>query len=130
MPSVKASYKGDALFEVSAGEHTVAIDLPASMGGKDRAVTPTTLFASSLASCIAALVHLYCRDMKIDDEGLSVEVSYEKLERPARLGKFKAKVSIPKEGWEARKDGILRAAHRCPVHATIIHHEGLDVTVE
>lgn len=130
MASVKASYKGDALFEIAAGKHTFPIDLPASFGGKDRAVGPTTLFASSLAACIGALVHKYCLDMKINDEGMTVDLTYEYLDKPSRLGKFKAKISLPKGDWQSRKDGILRAAHRCPVHETILQHEGLEVTVE
>jgi uncharacterized OsmC-like protein len=129
MPTVKAAYKGDTLFDVTTGNHTCLIDLPATVGGKDRAPTPTDLFVCSLTACIGALVYMYCRDMKIDSEGLTVEMSYEKLEKPARLGKFKATIHLPKGGWEQRKEGILRAANRCPVHETILRHEGLEVTV-
>ena len=62
--------------------------------------------------------------------GLKVDLSYDWLENPTRLGKFRAEIKIPKGDWQARKDGILRAADRCPVHETIRHHEGLEVTVE
>lgn len=130
MSTVSATYKGDALFEVAAENHKFAVDLPPAVGGKGRAVTPTTLFACSLASCIGALVHMYCRDMKIDSEGLTVTVDYDKLEKPSRLGNFKAKIHLPKSGWEQRKDGILRAAERCPVHETILNHQGIEITVE
>jgi uncharacterized OsmC-like protein len=130
MATVKAVYKGDSLFELTAGNHTFPVDLPPAVGGKDRAVTPTALFACSLSACIGALAHMYCRDMKIDSEGLTVEVTYDKLEKPTRLGKFKAKIKFPKSGWEERKGGILRAAERCPVHETIINHEGIEFTVE
>jgi len=130
MPTVTAAYKGDVLFELTAGNHTFPVDLPSASGGKDRAVTPTALYACSLSACIGALVYLYCRDMKIDSEGLTVEVTYDRLEKPSRLGNFRAKIKLPKGGWENRKGGILRAAERCPVHETILNHQGIEITVE
>ena len=39
------------------------------------------------------------------------------------------RIKIPAGGWESRKEGVLRAAERCPVHETILHHEGIEVTV-
>ena len=122
-------YKGDSLFEATSGKQTIQIDLPAPMGGKDRGMTPTELFAASLASCVTVLVVAYCRDMKIDPTGLSVDVTYDKLDNPSRLGHFKAAIHIPAGGWEPRKEGVLRAAERCPVHETIRHFEGVEITV-
>lgn len=130
MATVTADYKGDTEFTVTAGNHTVGIDLPAGVGGKDRNITPTDMFACSLAACIGALVMMYCRDMKVDAEGLSIKLDYEKLDKPSRLGKFRATIKLPKGGWEARKEGILRAAQRCPVHETILNHEGIQFAVE
>lgn len=132
MASIAVENKGDMAFEVKIGNRTMMMDVPPSMGGKDRAPTPTDVFAASLAACINALVSAYCRDMKMACDGLKVTLDYEKLEKPSRLGKFKARIIMPAgaKGWEARKDGILRAADRCPVHETIRMHEGLECTVE
>jgi putative redox protein len=129
MASVNVQFKGDMLFEAKSGNQTLRIDVPAAMGGKDRGMQPTELLATSLASCIGVLVAAYCRDMKIDATGLSVELSYDKLAEPTRLGHFKAAIKFPASGWESRKEGILRAAERCPVHETIRRHEALQVTV-
>ncbi len=129
MASVNVQFKGDMLFEAKSGNHTLRVDVPAGMGGKDRGMGPTELFAASLASCVGVLVVAYCRDMKIDATGLSVDMTYDKLAEPTRLGHFKAAIKIPAGDWESRKDGILRAAERCPVHETIRHHEGLEITV-
>ena len=129
MASVNVQFKGDMLFEAKAGNQTLRIDVPAAMGGRDRGMQPTELLAASLASCIGVLVVAYCRDMKIDATGLTVDLTYDKLDQPTRLGHFKAAIRIPAGGWESRREGILRAAERCPVHETIRHHEGLEITV-
>ena len=129
MASVNVQFKGDMLFEAKSGNHTLKVDVPAAMGGKDRGMTPTELFAASLASCVSVLVAAYCRDMKIDPAGLSVDLTCDKLDQPTRLGHFKAAIKIPAGGWESRKEGVLRAAERCPVHETIRHFEGVEITV-
>jgi uncharacterized OsmC-like protein len=67
--------------------------------------------------------------MKIDATGLRVELTYDKLDQPTRLGHFKVAIKFPASGWESHKEGILRAAERCPVHETIRHHEGVEITV-
>ena len=50
MALAHAEYKGDMLFEVKSGNQMLRVDVPAAMGGKDRGMTPTELFAASLAS--------------------------------------------------------------------------------
>jgi len=129
MASVNVQFKGDMLFEAKSGNQTLRIDVPSAMGGKDRGMTPTELFATSLASCVSVLVVAYCRDMKIDATGMSVDLTYDKLDQPTRLGHFKVAIKFPASGWESHKEGILRAAERCPVHETIRHHEGVEITV-
>jgi len=129
MSKVTVQYKGDMLFEATAGNHTVKIDVPPGFGGKDRAMNPGEAFAVSLASCVNVLVTRYCMDMKIDPAGLTVDLTYDKLEDPPRLGNFKAAIKIPKGGWESRKDGVVRAANRCPVAETVRQFKGLEITV-
>ncbi len=130
MAEVTIKYKGDALFEARAGNHTINIDVPPALQGQDRYMAPTELFVVSLASCIGAMVIGYCENMKIDTTDLSIGLSYDKLDKPSRLGNFKATIHLPRGGWEERKDAILRVAHHCPVHATIEHHGGLEVSLE
>ncbi len=129
MASVNVQFKGDMLFEAKSGNHMLKVDVPSVMGGKDRGMQPTELLATSLASCISVLVVAYCRDMKIDATGLSVELTCDKLDQPTRLGHFKVAIKFPASGWESHKEGILRAAARCPVHETMRHHEEAEITV-
>lgn len=129
MSKVTVQYKGDMLFEATAENHTVKIDVPPAFGGKDRGMNPTETFAVSLAACTSVLVVKYCMDMKLDPAGLTVDLTYDKLENPSRLGNFKAAIKIPRGGWESRKDGLLRAADRCPVAETVRQFKGMEITV-
>lgn len=130
MSKATVEYKGDALFEGVSGKHSVKMDLPASMKGKDRAMTPTELFAVSLAGYVNALVVSYCREMKIQSDGLVVTLEYDKWDQPNWLGYLRIHIKMPGKDWEAHKDGILRAAERCPVHETIFHHHPLAIEIK
>ena len=129
MAKVAIKHKGDLLLEAQVGNHTLGIDVPASVGGKDRGMTPTELFGVSLGACIAAMVALYCKNSQIDATGLAVDVSYDKLDNPSRLGNFKATVRLPAELDEVRRKALLRVADRCPVHETIKEGIGLEIAL-
>jgi uncharacterized OsmC-like protein len=119
MPQIKTIHKGDMLFETAIGKHSLAIDVPASMGGSERGPTPPELFVASLGSCVGAFVANYCREAGIDASGLNVDVAYEKAEDPTRLTDVHVQVNIPHGDYKGREKAILRVAERCPVHETV-----------
>jgi len=119
MATVTTTYVGDMLFETELGNHTVTIDVPASMGGSDRAPTPPEYFVASLGSCVAAFVANYCKQHGIDSTGLAVDVSFDKVENPTRLTNIGVKVRLPRAECGKRRDALMRVAEHCPVHETI-----------
>lgn len=119
MPTIITHYRGDMLFESVLGNHSLTIDLPAEMGGSDRGPTPPEVFIASLGSCVGAFVATYCRNTGIDDEGLTVDVSYDKADDPSRLVNVRVVVKLPKSEVGRREDALLRVAAHCPVHETI-----------
>jgi putative redox protein len=122
-------YKGKMLFESQIGNHRVTIDVPPGMGGSDRGPTPPDLFVASLGSCIGAFVAQYCERNGIDDEGLTVDMTYDKVDQPTRLVNLKATINLPKGDCGARIEGIRRVAEHCPVHETITTMGGLEFDV-
>ncbi len=127
MGKITTTYKGEMLFECQMGNHTVVVDVPASMGGSDRAPTPPEIFVASLGSCVGAFVAQYCNRTGINAEGMTVDVTFDKAEDPTRLRNIKAIVNLPHGDYGARKDAILRVAEHCPVHETITTMEGLEI---
>jgi uncharacterized OsmC-like protein len=129
MAKITTYYQGKMLFESKIGNHTVTIDVPASMGGSDRGPMPPQLFIASLGSCIGAFVAQYCEKNGIDDTGMAVEMTFEKAADPTRLVNLKAAVKLPNGDCGKRIKAIERVAEHCPVHSTINTMEGLEITI-
>jgi uncharacterized OsmC-like protein len=129
MPTVTTNYKGNMLFESTVGNHTLTIDVPATMGGSDRGPTPPEIFIASLGSCIGAFVAQYCKKNGVDDTGMTVDLSFDKAADPTRLVNLKATVKLPNGDCGKRIKAIERVATHCPVHATISTMEGLALEI-
>lgn len=129
MAKMIIQYKNDMLFEAKLGQHTIQIDVPPTMNGKNRGPTPPEFFFLSLASCIAAFVANYCENAKLDATDLKVELEYEKLPKGC-FGNLKANILLPNADFNGREHAILRVAQHCPVHSTICEFEGLDISLE
>jgi len=128
MPTITTHYKGEMLFESKMGNHSVIIDVPAGMGGTDRGPTPPELFIASLGSCVGAFVANYCETVGgIDTTGMTVDMSFDKVEDPTRLVNLKIQVKLPHGDCSKRKKAILRVAEHCPVHETISTLEGIEM---
>lgn len=126
MPTVTTAYAGDMLFETKIGAHVITADVPAAMGGKDRAPTPPDLFIASLGACVGAFVAQYCNRREIDPTSLSVDVSYEKADNPTRLQNLKVTIHLPACEVGDRREALLRVAEHCPVHETIETVEAIE----
>lgn len=119
MGKITTYYKGDMLFESQLGNHRLLIDVPASMGGSDRAPTPPEVFVASLGSCVGAFVAQYCAKSNIDAREMTIDVSFDKVEDPTRLENIKVTITLPYGECGRRKEALRRVAEHCPVHETI-----------
>ena len=124
--SLMVEHKGDMLFQVRCGTNKLLIDVPPSLGGKDRAMNPTEVFAASLAACVGALMAKAANAKGVDTTGLRVKLDYDYVQDPLRMDNFKVKVKLPNDECKAIQDDLMKAAHTCPVHETLQN----DVTVE
>lgn len=121
MPRITTEYKGDMLFESKIDHHRVVIDVPESMGGKDRGLMPPQLFIISLGSCVGAFVAKYAEQHGMDTKGLTVDVDFEKSEHPTRLTDIKVRIVLPEADCSerCRREALRKVAEHCPVHETI-----------
>lgn len=129
MAKVTTTYKGDMLFQSRLGNHNLIIDVPASMGGKDRAPTPPELFVASLGSCVGAFVAQYCGRNGIDATDMTVDVIFDKMENPTRLVNIKVRVELPHGQCADRQAALHRVAEHCPVHETIATMQDVDFEI-
>jgi len=130
MPEITVHHRGDMQFETQIGNHRLIIDVPPEMKGKDRGLTPPQLFIASLASCIAVFAASYCNNAGINVEGLMVSLSFNKLDKPVRLGNLSAVIKIPRGESDGREKAIIHAAEHCPLHETLRINPKIDITLE
>jgi uncharacterized OsmC-like protein len=131
MATITSYHKGDMLFETTIGKHIVVSDVPGTpaWGGKDRAPTPPEYFIASLSSCIAAFVVQYCEQSHLDSHNMSVDVLFDKQDKPAYLKNIKVKINLPNAEVQNREEAIRRVCEHCTVHETLTHLEGIDIEV-
>lgn len=77
--TVKARVEDGATCNVTAGHHSITVDLPDGAGGFDRGPTPSELIASALAACIAqGYVAIAAHEgIRLDDVEVTVEGDFD-----------------------------------------------------
>jgi putative redox protein len=132
MPKITSYHKGDMYFETKVGNHVVFNDVPQSpqWGGQDRAPTPPEYFIVSLSSCIAAFVVQYGNQVGINTQDMSVDVNFEKEDKPAHLKNISIVVNLPHAEVKGREKAIQRVCEQCTVHETIERLEKISVSVK
>ena len=104
-------------FLATVGEHTVVVDAAPEDGGGGTAPSAPRLFAAALGACICEFVTNSCRLRGVPFERLSLELEYEELERPRRVGEVRAMLHIEPEPDEATKRRLLGVAR----HVTLMN---------
>jgi len=109
--------------------HSVTIDLPKDLGGKDEGPTPPEVFIDSLGSCIGVYVLGYCKTAGLDPSGMKITLDWEKaVDKPTRIQKISAKIELPNANAGVRKPALLKVAESCLIHETIKHQP--EITIE
>lgn len=126
----KITYLDGVRFRVAARNHEITSDQPLENGGTDRGMTPPELLLASLGSCAAYYAAEYLRARKMPADGLSVTVTAQKEQKPARLTDFKIGVNVPGLEDPRHRDGVLRAVKNCLIHNTLLHAPAIDIELE
>ena len=111
------------------------IHLDTAAGGDDLTVGggsfgPLQMLAASLALCTASVIHSYAETAKLDVAGLAIEVRWEYVEDPYRVGRFDLTLHLPESLPAARHRAIIRAADTCTVHQTLHHSAAFETKIE
>jgi len=118
-PAIRVSYLHGDQFELAIRQHRLRVDQPVGDGGEDSAPTPTELFVSSLASCIAFYARRYLARHDMTTEGLSVETEFTMAARPARVAEITIHLRVPEEVPEDKRAALLAVARHCTVHNSL-----------
>ena len=88
-------------------------------GGNDHAPTPTELFVSSLAACVAFYVRRYLSRHELATDGLAVDAAFSFATNPTRVGSISIEIHLPEAVPDDRRPGLLAVARHCTVHNTL-----------
>jgi len=114
-------------FQVEARSHYIVCDQPAENGGDDAGMTPPELMLASLGTCAEFYAVQFLRTRKLDDRGVEVSVTAEKLLQPARLGNFHIHVTCPAPLTLEQTEGLRRSVHHCLIHNTLLSTPTVEI---
>lgn len=130
MATSKVTYQGNLR---TSNEHlksgaTFITDAPIDNNGKGAAFSPTDTVATGLANCMLTIMAIKARDLEVNLEGATAEVTKTMAANPRRISHIKILFELP-EGVSEKKRIILQnAANTCPVHHSLHPDIKKDIT--
>ena len=110
----------DMRFRATVGKHAVIADAAPDDGGGGTAMSAPQLFVAAVGACILKFVANSCRLREVAFEQLGVELEYEELELPHRVGPLQVALHIKPEPPDDVKRRLIGVAR----HATLVNTLG------
>ena len=117
--------------KITAGNHQLLADEPASVGGADSGPSPYDYLAAALGACTTMTLRMYANHKGYDLGKLSVDVSHAKIHaedcadcgegKTGRIDRFERVISVEGDIAAEISDSLLKIADKCPVHKTLEH---------
>jgi putative redox protein len=118
--AMDVQFAGGEAYEVVVRGHRVRVDQPVEDGGSDSAPTPTELFVTSLATCVAYYAGRYLTMHGHTRDGLGVSAAFEMTTtRPARVSGVRLTVRVPSDVPADRRPGLAAVLSHCTVHNSL-----------
>ena len=121
MTTSKVTYQGElrttAVHLQSSNE--IITDAPIDNQGKGEAFSPTDLLATSLASCMLTIIGIKARDMEIDVNGTTAEVTKVMLADPRRVSEIHVAITFNQALEDKTQKIFYNTALTCPVAKSI-----------
>lgn len=129
METIRVCHLEDDEFEIEVRQHRLRVDQPLEDGGRDDAPTPTELFVSSLAACVAFYVRRFLSRHELPVEGLVVDARYAMTRNPNRVGAIRLDVHLDETVPEDRRAALLAVARHCTVHNTLDQPPEIEISL-
>lgn len=113
MSQITTAYQGNMLFESTLGNHSVVIDMPPSLGGKDRGPKPSELVIAALGSSIGGVVADHCQRLRLDTRNMTVDITFNELKHPNRLANLQVTIHLPHCTCAGQEQAILQLTEQC-----------------
>jgi putative redox protein len=108
----------------------IETDAPTDNQGKGERFSPTDLVATALGNCMLTIMGIKARDMQIDLEGTTIDITKNMVTNPRRIGEINVIINFPEslKADEKQRTILEKAAMTCPVFESL--HPDLKKDVE
>ncbi len=119
--------KGRYQQAVSAGQHQLIADEPASMGGGDAGPAPFDFIMSGLGACTSMTLRMYAERKSLPLTRVSVALRHDKVEVEGVMrDRISRDITLEGDLSEEQRQRLLEIANKCPVHRALSQSMLLD----
>ena len=97
----------------------IVSDAPTDNNGKGEAFSPTDTVANALATCMFTIMGIKARDMDVDMEGSTAEVTKVMQSDPRMIAKIEVVFNMKAAANDKTRTILERAALTCPVYLSL-----------
>ena len=116
--------------QVTAGQHHLIADEPASMGGADAGPAPFDFIMSGLGACTSMTLRMYAERKELPLTKVSVELSHDKVEiEGVQRDRITRHITLEGDLSPEQRQRLLEIANKCPVHRALSQSMQLDCTL-
>lgn len=115
---------------VTAGEHRLIADEPASMGGGDAGPAPFDFVMAGLGACTSMTLRMYAERKGLPLEKVEVALRHHKLDtETGSRDCIERKITLTGALTVEQRQRLLEIANKCPVHRALSQSFQLDCSL-
>ena len=129
---INSTWKGGMRIDVQARDHSMVVDQPAAMGGKDEGPNPLEYQLFALGGCLGTIAAIIAKQERIDLRGFSAAVEGD-LDTDFLMGKttegqpgfteIRVTVEIDADMTAEEKEAFFhRVDARCPISDNLVNN--------
>ena len=106
--------------QVTAGQHRLLADEPASMGGADAGPAPFDFVMAGLGACTSMTLRMYAERKGLPLEKVHVALSHDKVEVDGvTRDRIERQITLSGPLSDEQRQRLLEIAGKCPVHRAL-----------
>jgi len=114
-------------FLATADAHSIVVDVAPEDGGGGTAMSAPQLWVAALGACMLEFAVNSCRLRGVPIERLSLEMAYEEIPGPRRVGPLKAILHVEPEPPDEVKRRLIGVARHATLVNTLVHPPEVDI---